>query len=69
MPNAAYGWEEFFMAQERVSYRFCLFRFYAAVLTPRPRPPRFQADAAAAGVVGRGRAICQGAAAAAGRGR
>ena len=30
------------MEQERVSCRFCLFRFYAAVLTPRPCPPRFR---------------------------
>ena len=50
------------------SHRFCLFCFYAAVLTPRPCPSRFQADAAAVGVVGRGRVIRQGTAAAAGRG-
>ena len=37
----------FLMAQERVSCRFCLFCFYAAVLTPRPCLPRFQANSAA----------------------
>ena len=45
-----------------VSCWFCLFRFYAAALTPSPCPPRFQAVAAAAGVVGRGRAVRQGSA-------
>ena len=42
-----------------VSCRFCLFRLYAAVLTLRLSPPRFQANAAAAGVVGCGKAVRQ----------
>ena len=48
-----------------VSCWFCLFRFYAAALTPSPCLPRFQPDAAAAGVIGRGRAVRQGSATAA----
>ena len=63
------GGNVFLMAQEQVSCRFCLFCFYAAVLTPRPCPPRFQADAAAAGVVGRDRAVRQGTAAGSSCGR
>ena len=49
-----------------VTCRFCLFRLYAAALTVRLSLPRFQVDAAVAGVVGRSRAVCQGSAAAAG---
>ena len=40
-----------------ISCRFCLFCFYAAALTPHPCPPRFQANAGAVGVVGRGRGL------------
>ena len=43
-----------------MSCLFCLFCFHTSALTPSPCPPCFQADAAAAGVVGRGRAVCQG---------
>ena len=69
MKNAAYGWDGFFDGTGAGELQVLLFRFYAAVLTPRPCPSRFQADAAVAGVVGRDRAVCQGTAVAAGRGR
>ena len=46
--------------QERVSYRFFLFRFYADVFIPRSCPPRFWANAGAAGVIGRGRVARKG---------
>ena len=42
-----------------VSCLFCLFCFHTAALTPNPCPPCFQADAAAAGVVGSGRDVRQ----------
>ena len=48
------------------SCSFCLFRLYAAALTLRLFPARFQADAAEAGVVVHDRAVCQSSAAAAG---
>ena len=58
-------------SKERVSCRVFSFRFYAAVLTPRPCLPRFQANSAAVcwGCVGRGRAVCQGTATRTGCGR
>ena len=68
-PNGQYGWEGFFDGTGAGELQVLLVSFYADVLTPCPCPPRFQADAAAAGVVGRGRAVRQGTAAAAGRGR
>ena len=72
------GWGRLLIAPralEQATARACVvsgsffFRFYAAALAPRPCPPRFQADAGAARVVGRGRAVRKGTAAGASCGR